>query len=240
MPNQEENPQQKCRSVLSSLWKDKNIVILPVNKGNVTVVMLDQDYWNEMWWILNDPVYRKSTTDPTSKIERKTTLIIKKSEIVEDTVKKLSPHCTAMPRVYGVLKIHKADVPLRLMVNYISWATFGPAAHWLRHLRPLVGNSIHHIKNSGAFVQKLMNIKLQGFFGELWCDIIVHQSTTALHMLLQHVAGVSDLLRPVLTTTYFLCDGTFYKPISFVATESPVAPIKPTHLYRYVNDTFVV
>ena len=119
--------------------------------------MPDQDYRNKMQTILNDPVYKKLKTDPTRKIERKTILLTKKSGIPEDTAKKLSSHGTMPPRLCGLLKIHKADVPLRLIVNRISSPTYGLAKHLAGHLKPLTGNSVHHSKNSEAFTQKLQN-----------------------------------------------------------------------------------
>jgi Reverse transcriptase (RNA-dependent DNA polymerase). len=74
----------------------------------------------------------------------------------------------------------------------------------------------------------------------------------------QHIpAEIKDLLRQVLTTTYFLFDGTFYEQTNGVAMGSPLAPTvvkiymkkfeqevlstakkKPTHWYRNVDDTF--
>jgi hypothetical protein len=122
--------------------------------------MPDQDYKNEMQIILNDPVYKILKTNPTRKIERKT-ILIKKSGIPDDTARKLSPHGAVPPRIYGLPKIHKADVPLRPIVNCISSPTYGLAKHLAGQLKPLTGNSILHIKNSEAFVQKLQNMQLQ-------------------------------------------------------------------------------
>jgi len=59
-----------------------------------------------MTWY-NDLVYRKLPTDPSSKIERNTFCLLKKSRILDDTAKKLSPHGMVLPRIYEVLKTHK-------------------------------------------------------------------------------------------------------------------------------------
>jgi hypothetical protein len=93
--------------------------------------------------------------DPTNKIERPTTSLIKKSDIPEEDVKKLNPHASVPPRLYGLPKIHKEDVPLRLIVNCIVSPTHALAKHLTGLLSPFVGASVHHIKNSEAFVQKL-------------------------------------------------------------------------------------
>jgi hypothetical protein len=95
------------KRALMALQNDTNIAILLADKENATVVMLDQDYHNKMRSIFNDPLYRKLPTDPSNKIERNTFCLLKKSRILDDTVKKLSPHGVVLPRIYGVPKTHK-------------------------------------------------------------------------------------------------------------------------------------
>jgi Reverse transcriptase (RNA-dependent DNA polymerase). len=211
--------------------------------------------------ILNSLVYRKLPTDPTNKIERNTIRLIKKS-IPEDTVKKLSPRGTVPPRRYGIPKAHKEDVPLRPIVNCISSPTYGLAKHLVGLLKPLVGNSIHHIRNSDTFIQN--DIQLQGkevlvSFNVSSLFIRVPLEDT-LQVFSQHIlVEIKDLIRHFLMTTYFLFDGTFYKETDSVAMGSLLAPIvaniymekskqealstakrKATPWYRYVDNTFVI
>jgi hypothetical protein len=44
-------------------------MILPVDKGNITAVLRSEDHHNKMLLILNDPDYRKLTTDLTARVE---------------------------------------------------------------------------------------------------------------------------------------------------------------------------
>jgi hypothetical protein len=44
------------RDALLTLWKDKDITILPVDKGNATVVLLSEDYHKKMETVLSNPV----------------------------------------------------------------------------------------------------------------------------------------------------------------------------------------
>lgn len=74
--------------------------------------------------VLSDPVYTKLATDRTNKIERRTTALIKKVGIPEEDAKKLIPHVPASPRLYGLPKIHKKNVPLRHVVNCIGSPTY--------------------------------------------------------------------------------------------------------------------
>jgi hypothetical protein len=52
-------------------------------------------------------------------------------------------------------------MPLRPIVNCTISPTYGMAKHLVGLLKPLVGNSIHHIRNSEAFIQKLKETQLQ-------------------------------------------------------------------------------
>jgi hypothetical protein len=116
-------------------------------------VLLSEDYHSKIRNMLTDPVYKKLTADPTNRIERRTTALIKKSEFPEDDAKKLTPHASAPPRKYGLPKIHKNDVPLRHIVNCIGSPTYALAKYITGLLGPLVGQSDHHIRNSEAFVK---------------------------------------------------------------------------------------
>jgi hypothetical protein len=66
-------------------------------------VLLSEDYHSKVRNMLSDPVYKKLTADPTNKTERRTTALIKKSEIPEGDAKRLTPHASAPPRLYGLL-----------------------------------------------------------------------------------------------------------------------------------------
>jgi hypothetical protein len=114
--------------------------------GNATVVLHNEDYRNKIEYILSDPVYTKLTMDPTNKIGRRTTSLIKKSNIPEEDVKKLIHHMLAPPRLYRLPKIHKNDLSLRPAVNCIAYPTCALAKYLAGLLSPLVGQLNSHIK----------------------------------------------------------------------------------------------
>jgi hypothetical protein len=103
-------------------------------------------------------------------------------------------------------------MPLRHIVNCILSPTYGLAKHLAGLLKPLVGNSVHHIRNSEVFIQKLNEIQLQekALFNELQCDLIIHQSTTRGHAasVVQHIpVEIKDLIRhPLMLYTLYLME----------------------------------
>jgi hypothetical protein len=193
-----------------------------------------------------------------------TTALIKNSEISEEDMKRLTPHASAPPRLYRLPKIHKKDVPLRPTMNCIGYATYTLAKYLTGLLRLLVGQSNCHIRNSEAFMQKLQSIKLQEMDILVSFDVVLLFTIVPLDDTIQLLSAkfnmqTVDLFRHVLTTTYFLYDGSFYDQKDGVAMGLPLAPVianfymehfeqkaisaaikKPARWYRYVDDIFTM
>jgi hypothetical protein len=75
------------------------------------VILNTSDYKQKIASLLEDPAYRKLMRDPTDSIERKTTSLLKKSILPEETYKQLRPTGSRPPRLYGLPKVHKEGVP---------------------------------------------------------------------------------------------------------------------------------
>jgi hypothetical protein len=185
-------------------------------------------------------------------------------DIPKEDIKRLTPYASAPPRLYGLPKIHKEGVPLRLIVNCISSPTYALAKYLMGLPSPLVGQSDHHTRNSEAFVQKLHDIWLNKADILVSFDVVSLFTKVPLDDTLQLFSGrfqrqTVDLIKHVLTSTYFLYNGSFYKQKDGVAMGSPLAPVianfymehfekqaissvvkKPTSWYRYVDDMFVL
>jgi NADH:ubiquinone oxidoreductase subunit D len=67
---QKKNTSKAEHEVLQALWVDREITVLPADKGNTAVILLSKDYDNKIRAILSNPLYTKLTADPTSKTER--------------------------------------------------------------------------------------------------------------------------------------------------------------------------
>jgi hypothetical protein len=158
----------------------------------------------------------------------------------------------------------KEGVPLRPTVNCIGSPTCALAKYLVGLLIPLVRQSDHHIRNSEAFVQKLHDIRVNKADILVNFDVVSLFTKVPLDDTLQLLSGrfqrqTVDIIKHVLTSTYFLYNGSFYEQKDGVAMGSALAPVianfymehfekqaissaakKPTRWYRYVNDTFVV
>ena len=105
------------RKAVKELRSDHTIVVLPADKGNVTVVLDQKDYIEKIENMLKDGAYSRLRKDPTTTVETRVTRLLKKWEKDEHITKKfrlrLQPQCSTPPQLYGLPKIHKEGVPLR-------------------------------------------------------------------------------------------------------------------------------
>ena len=64
-------------------------------------------------------------------------------------------------KFYGLAKIHKRGIPLRPIVSSRGSISYEVAKELARILKPLVGSSLHHVKNTGDFIDHIKQVTLQ-------------------------------------------------------------------------------
>ena len=145
--------------------------------------------------------------------------------------------------MYGLPKIHKANVLLRTIVASRGSLTLNASRMLADMFGPLVGKSERHIKNSGDFVDKVKNLemppgqKLIAYdVSALFTSIPLPYAIKAVRIELDEDPKLQDctplsrerileLLRFCLNTTYFTYSGMIYKQKHGAAMGSPVSPI---------------
>ena len=108
------NLQKDEQASLKTLREDRNITILPADKGNATVIMDTAKYEKKIEDLLDDPIYKKVKKDPTPATERKVLGVIreleKKDLIPRNLAARLKPSASKPPKLYGLPKTRKKDV----------------------------------------------------------------------------------------------------------------------------------
>ncbi|KAL9989418.1 hypothetical protein ACROYT_G003965 [Oculina patagonica] len=120
----EPNITEEMRDALKSLKEDESIMVLPADKGRASVVIDADTYRTKMSTLIENGPYQLLNKEPTDRLTRKLSkelLTLKRNEDLSEAVyNKIRPRHKQPPRIYGLPKIHKADIPLRPIVSFVN------------------------------------------------------------------------------------------------------------------------
>ena len=212
------------------------------------VIMDQEDYTNKAQILLQDTnTYKVLPKDPTNQLKNK---LISPSQGHQTNrrpqhpqVQTVIPHQCSPPKFYGLPKIHKTGTPLRPIVSSRESITYGVAKELVHIIKPLVGQSPHHLKNTQHFIQQLKGKKLEP--GEvitsfdvkaLFTSVQVHPAIQIVKQRLQQdntlpqrtsmsIPQITSLLEFCLSNTNFLFQGKYYEQIQGAAMGSPISPL---------------
>lgn len=126
---------------LRELRNNRDVLVLPADKGNATVIVDTIDYENKIAQLLNDEAtYKKVNYNPTSRVSTKVNRLLQEFPNKE-MIKQLRPQNPTSPKIYGLPKIHKPDWPLRPIVSQIDSPTYKLASHLSSVLLDFTGKS---------------------------------------------------------------------------------------------------
>ncbi|XP_071510232.1 uncharacterized protein [Diadema antillarum] len=148
-----------------------------------------------------------------------------------------------VPDTLGQPKIHKPDIPLRPIVSTRGSPTYALAQHLASILQPLVGQTVHHVKNSKQFIDQvrqmtvsnsdlLISFDVESLFTSVQvkdvCAIILKRldsDRTLPDRTKLSPTEIHDLLGMCLNSTSFIWRNTFYQQTEGAAMGSPLSPI---------------
>jgi hypothetical protein len=236
------------REALDHLKKEKDVIILPADKGRTTVVMDKTEYEDKIKALLDDKdTYEPIAKDPTHTYKNKLEGILrrfkKEGNLSYELYNYLKPTSENAPKFYGLPKVHKQNTPLRPIVSSCGSITCNTAKCLAKILGPLVGQLKHHVKNIRDFVKKIEGLEVPPWKTIVSFDVtalftsipvdkaleVIHSRLimdTALHNRTSLIIDqVMELCRFCLSTTYFVYQGQFYRQKQGAAMGSPVSPI---------------
>ena len=127
---------------VSNLEKDKNIIVLEADKGNVTVVMDVAGYKEKAMEVIGKEPFKVLTKDPTKKNEKRVNddlkRLAKNGSINKETLGylRLTEGSSRVPLLYGRVKLHKDGYPRRPIVSSVGSCTYKVAKQVARVLAP--------------------------------------------------------------------------------------------------------
>nr|VZI37792.1 unnamed protein product [Spirometra erinaceieuropaei] len=148
------------RNVLRGLKADKELVIVPADKGRSTVVLDRTDYLQKATGLLEDrQFYAPCATNPIKALTREsntTMLALENSGAITLTDRRMArPQDEVLARSYGLSKVHIDGAPLRPIVSLKDTPKYGLAKWMFRHLQFLTAESDITVSSSAQFLEKL-------------------------------------------------------------------------------------
>ncbi|XP_070549267.1 uncharacterized protein [Ptychodera flava] len=221
---------------------------MPANKGRATVVIDKDEYEDKVRRMLDNPkTYAKLDRDPTQKYKRQLITILtrlkKERKITNEQYWHLYPTSEKVPSMYCTPKIHKVGTPLRPIVDYTGSIGYNISRALADILQPLVGNTVHHVKNSKHLAEEMETCTIgeDEIFNSH--DVVSLFTNTpidyALDIIKERLVGDSklksrtllsvddiiELLKFIVNTTYFVFREQIYQQLFGTAMGSPVSPI---------------
>ena len=155
------------------------------------------------------------------------------------------------PKLYGLPKIHKKEIPLRPIVSSQGSVSYWVAKELARILKPLTGNNNQHVLNSIEFAEDIKKIKLEE--GQciisynvvaLFTSIPVKSALEVVKKKLEQdtelhhrtTMSTQNLLEFCLCNTYFLFQGKYFEQTQGAAMGSPVSPVLANLYMESIED----
>ena len=201
--------------------------------------MNSEDYKNKAEELLEQNIYRAIPSDPTMKLKNKLINLLKSIKVEggmkDELYRRL--YCTGAgsSKFYGLPKIHKVGMPLRPIVSSIGTVTYQTAKEVARILKPPVGKSPYHVKNTKDFIDQIKGIQLNEDqcmmsydVKALFTSVPITPATKIIKKLLEQdqelqqrtslsIENILCLLEFCLNSTYFSFQGKYFEQLEGAA-----------------------
>ena len=238
--------------LLKELRKNPEIVISRPDKGRATVIMSAVEYRAKMMVILNDTTKfcrlgpcdgYDHTANIDTKLSKYLLFLSKSHQITQYEHDRLAPTGSTRPRMYGLPKIHKKNIPLRPILSMSSSPQY-KISKWLCAMLQTVLTlyNRHCVKDTFEFVDKIRKSKFEscGYMCSydvvsLFTNVPLRETIDICAAALYHNKSVtppdlneSEFVKLMLMVTSgveFSFDNVMYKQLDGVAMGSPLGPV---------------
>ena len=185
--------------------------------------------------------------DPTTSLENRMNSVLlrlqREGRLSSKTYYHLRSSAVGVPRLYGLPKVHKPDVPLRPIVSFVSSPTYALSKFLASLLSPIVGLSDSHVRNSQQFAQFITTQNVSDSEVLVSFDVVSLFTRVPTSRAIQvtrdrlmndpslpdrtslTVDDICSLLQLCLEATYLAFEGKVYRQIHGTAMGSPVSVV---------------
>lgn len=250
---------QKYKKTKKFLKENNDLLILRPDKSNKTIIMTKDNYNGKMEKLLNDKTtYKTIENDPTNILQKQNNEIIKRWDtngyVAPTITKKLTIHNSQPPKIYGLPKLHKTDIPMRPIVSCIQ----SPFENLSRYLKEILTNVINknpsYIKDSWQFKNKIQNTTIPNNYIIISLDVVSLYTNTPINLVLNiiekkwnEIKKFTDIplkefliaTEKCLKSTYFLYENKIYKQIEGCAMGSAISCVAAQMVLEELENTII-
>ncbi|XP_050497247.1 uncharacterized protein LOC126878721 [Diabrotica virgifera virgifera] len=246
----------KTRKFLS---ENTNIIVMPSDKCNVTVVLEKQRYLDLCLQLLNsDNIYERLNRDPTNTVQTKCNNLIKElcssGQIDDDTKKKLTGYKGVIPKFYALPKIHKPQLSVRPIVACIGSPTNLLASFLTEILTNAYVSNEYDVKSSFDVFNSFNNYQLPEGYVIISLDVVslftnVHLDAALIavennwNFISSHcnisLESFKKLISFLFNNTYFTFNNTVFRQTQGTPMGGTISPILACYVMDHLLDMVI-
>ncbi|XP_067642288.1 uncharacterized protein [Eurosta solidaginis] len=204
------------------------------------------DYRLRMDNILNDmSIYRILRQDPTLRLQTKNNQLVEKLHklgLITKTEKyKMTTHTAIPPRMYGLPKVHKENMPLRPICSMINAPSYNLCKYLTNILKNLTMKSVFNVKSAIEFKDKVndnyicdderfVSFDVISLFPSIPTDFAIQAIRAKWEEIKQYTDMPKNLFMEIVT--FCICENRYFKYEERIYTQlkglpmgSPASPI---------------
>lgn len=230
------------------LKKHQDLVVCKADKGNTTVILNKNMYFDKCQELLLDKkTYKILKSDPTNKIETKLNDLLKniknkriyKNILTDDWIKKLKSKESIAPKFYILPKIHKDGNPGRPITSFVNSPLYNVSKYISIPINKVVGKTVSFVKDSWHLKDIIKNIILpddhlfvsldvKSLFTNIPSYMVIESVKNSWSMIKEFTEleykDFMDLLIFCLNNSYCVCNDKYYSQIFGSPMGSPLSP----------------
>ena len=244
---EQKNLSKEEKEAFEKIKKKKDVIVVPADKGNATVVMNAKDYKTKALDLIGKRPFEEVSRCPKQKVEDRINGFLWdlfQQKVIKKTLyNQLHASACPLPRFYGLAKIHKDGVPLRPVISAVGSALYAVSKYLASVLKPLVGKTQFTVANSKDFVSYIAGesissdeVMVSFDVKALYTSLPVKRTLEAVSVRLKEDKTLAArtpfspehlmvLLEICLTSTYFVFQEKYYRLSDGVAMGSPVSSV---------------
>ena len=219
--------------------------------------MNTSDYDAKINVLLSDTnTYKKIKSDPTKSFQIKNNALIKKllnnKHLSETEAKKLTIHNAVAPKIYGLPKLHKTNIPLRPIVSSIQSPFYNLSKYLSNCLSKITGKNDYYIKDSFTFKQyidtlqippnyKLVSLDVVSLYTNIPNDILPIILQKRWNELKEHTTltyqEFTECINLTLNNNYLQFKDNFFQQIDGCAMGSPISSTIAQIVMEYLEES---